>query len=235
MSVEFTPTDERLIRSMTGQGEAGEIPDDIKKEYSIWLPMFHRGGSSGPLGPIGVIAMLRHLGYTGPKAAEQPKHIDWRGYPQDGSTRIQALFFGSWHDGRFLGFGPNGTLAIRLDDDYYVREVSRHVVRLYEKDADTPPAPSRELPVPALEPGRLKIILPVTDEAPDDDEIPTVEHSLSAAGGGDGLEVGSAVWVETDDDILDGTIRGFDGDQVEVVVDGGNVFKCDREFVKAVR
>lgn len=123
--------DEETLRRITG---LENIPEDLLAEYNIWRKMYHSAGSSGSLGSIGCIGAARSLGY-GPKVVEKVEEkVSWRDYPHDGSTRVEAHFFGSWQPGVYLGFVDSGMLAIRLDDDDNVKECLPHVVRLAESD-----------------------------------------------------------------------------------------------------
>jgi len=133
----IVPEDNASILRMTG---LNEVPDDIAREYAIRARMYHSDGGSGAMGPLALIPLLRSLAYDPPSVKEQPVKVDWTQYPQDGSLRVEARFFGSWMLGSFLGFVEYGTLAIRLDETLEVKECRPDMVRI-AANQDPPPSP----------------------------------------------------------------------------------------------
>jgi len=118
--------DETSLRRMLGC----EVPDEVRAECDLRTRMYHADGNSGPLGSVALIDMVRWMGLS-PKNVERPvEQVDWRQYPQDGTVRVEARFFGQWMAGRFLGFVEAGTLAVRLEDDATVEECRPDMVRL---------------------------------------------------------------------------------------------------------
>jgi hypothetical protein len=107
----------------------GEKPDAaVMAEYDIWLRMFHRAGGSGGLGLQSLMALVRKLDRAPAKPAEKPADKDWREVPP--GSRVEALYHGEWHPGVYQGRVENGILAIKLDDDEFVRECRPHMVRV---------------------------------------------------------------------------------------------------------
>lgn len=119
--------DEESLRRMLG---LTEIPSRVSGEYAIRLNMYHRDGNTGPLGTVGLIDMVRAMGFEPPARLPPPDaKTDWRSLPQDGTVEVAARYFGEWQPGVFLGFVEAGTLAIRLDEDAFVRECRPDMVR----------------------------------------------------------------------------------------------------------
>jgi hypothetical protein len=125
--------DREMLGTMLGVDEQS-LPERVEHECAIRTKMYHSAGSSGPLGALALIAMLRALD-LGPKPdPDQPARIDWRQYPDDGTVRVEARYFGGWQPGVFLGFIANGTLAIRLDNQEGIAECRYDIVRLAPVD-----------------------------------------------------------------------------------------------------
>jgi len=118
--------DETSLQRMLGV----EAPEEVRAECELRTRMYHADGNSGPLGSVALIEMVRWMGLS-PKNVERPvEKVDWRQYPQDGTVRVEARFFGAWMPGRFLGFVEAGTLAVRLEEDATVKECRPDMVRL---------------------------------------------------------------------------------------------------------
>lgn len=125
--------DREMLGTMLGVDEQS-LPERVEHECAIRTKLYHSAGSSGPLGALALIAMLRALD-LGPKPdQDQPARIDWRQYPDDGTVRVEARYFGGWQPGVFLGFIANGTLAIRLDNQEGIAECRYDIVRLAPVD-----------------------------------------------------------------------------------------------------
>lgn len=121
------PFDEDALRLATG---LNELPKEVCDEYELWINCYHRTGGSGQLGAVGCVALVRLLGIKPPQLKQSQSAIDWREVPDDGSARVEALFFGGWQPGTFLGFVDAGTLAVRLDGEDVVKECRPDIVRL---------------------------------------------------------------------------------------------------------
>lgn len=106
-----------------------EIPEAVEQEYAIRAQMYHTEGT-GALGIAMLIDLVRSLGYKPPTIKPPGEETDWRSYPQNGLTKIESMFFGSWMPGVFLGFCENGTLLCRMDHDDYVKEIRKDLVRV---------------------------------------------------------------------------------------------------------
>jgi hypothetical protein len=138
-----------------------QIPPEVEHEYGVWQDLYHSSGCVGHLGPQLLVAMVRRIGFGKVRdEAASAESVDWRQYPI-GKTRVEARFMGQWMPGLFLGFVENGMIAVRLDDDTYVRECRPDMVRLAgivdDEDA-MPEGPSQAIldlldkPASAVEP-----------------------------------------------------------------------------------
>jgi hypothetical protein len=214
----IVPQDEEALKRLLG---VNEVPDNVKAEYEIRIGMFHRGaGERGPLGGIGLVDMLRSLGLCSPQPHEKENAgVDWRSLPTDGSIRIEAKYFGGWQPGIYLGLVQWGTLAIRLDEDVKVKECRKDRVRLAtclempseaekfaagvaiaspraklleQKPEVHPPAPETE-----VEPEEV-------DESVEEDTAEEVDSDADTVV----FKAGDAVWVSTDDDVVNGQFVG---------------------------
>lgn len=212
----LTVQDEQLLGRLLG----GNIPDEVRRECAIRTRMFHSSGHSGPMGALGLIDAIRSLGYGPPEPVVVPVKVNWREYPQDGSTKVEAKFFGQWMRGAFLGFVESGTLAVRLDDDGIVRECRPDMVRLAEVEEEPEEGPDArielldvvELDDPVEVPAEAPVERaeePVVDEPVDEHEAPAVEQL--AVPTVDPMP-GDLVWVEEDDDVKDATFSAHDED-----------------------
>jgi hypothetical protein len=134
------PEDYRLILAMLG---VQDIPAGLEDEYALRLSMFHRSGNQGPLGAIGLIGMIRDLGHVPAAVAAQQPRIDWSRYPVNGRIRVEAKSSsGNWLLGVYNGMSGPGELAIKIDDDPYVRTFLARDVRLAADQ--TPPKSDTE-------------------------------------------------------------------------------------------
>lgn len=106
-----------------------DIPEQVEQEYHIRASMYHME-ANGPLGLAMLIDLVRALGYMPPKVAHRDVEVDWRDYPQDGRTKIESLFFGSWMPGEFRGFSSDGLLMLKMEHDDTWKEVRRDLVKL---------------------------------------------------------------------------------------------------------
>lgn len=177
----------------------GSIPEDVAEEVELRTRMYHRAGGSGPIGTLSIIEAVRHCGHKPDLLPEKPVQIDWRQLPQDGSVRVEAKFFGQWLPGQFIGFVDYGNLAIRFDDDLIVKECPRHIVRLMEVEEDRGPAPLQPEP-------RINLIK-------DDDDTVSVGFASEH-------EEGESVWVDIDEDVVDGEYVSQDHDSITVRIGG---------------
>lgn len=249
----MVPDDHAALLRMLGRET---VPADVEAEYAVRIQMFHRSGRQGPLGEVGLIDVCRKLGYSPPADPVQASIADWRKYPQDGSTRVEAHFFGDWQAGTFLGFVQAGTLAVRLDVDGTVKECRPHMVRLVGvvaqgKQDEEPDVRAALLELERHEklrqPPELAPLPTLADEprspAPEgvveveDLEFESAEGDLGpddeplASGKWSDVPTGAKVWVETDGDIKDGRLVATDGEKVVVHVEGEAE---PREFLEGV-
>jgi len=219
------PNDEPVLLAITGQSRVSE---EIAAEYEIRIGMYHRAGGSGHLGVIGLIDLVRSVGITPIPIIERPKKVDWRKYPQNGSTRVEARFFGTWQPGAFLGFVEAGTLAVRLDDDVVVKECRSDMVRLAQDQSPRRPVvePERDTVsrsedkpeyIP-LEKMRSLLGSKIIDEPSEPDDGP--EEADQPDVDINSISPGSRLWVALDGDVKGGTLISSDGDMVEVNLDG---------------
>lgn len=223
------PQDEQSLLRMLG---TGPFPVPLMEEYEFRLSLFHRDGHSGPLGSIGLIDLVRSMRLGVRPAAKTDVRVNWRDLPQDGTTRVEARFFGAWQPGVFLGFVEAGTLAVRLDEDPIVRECRGDMVRLVgvrepQAKLEEPDARASllentggdEKPVEANAAGRGDTVSPVpakeaaaevAEEEPDMDAPPRDWATVPA---------GARVWVEHDGDYRDATFvsQAPDGELVVAV------------------
>lgn len=172
-----------------------EILPKYANEYLMRLKMFHTDGNSGPLGTVGLIDLLRFCGFKPKGVVEEVALVDWDKVPRD--TRVEAQF-GGWQGGVYLGYGPNRSLCVRLDNDEFVKECRRDMVRL---EVVEPVNPIADIPM------NIGEVAPETiPQEPSD-----WEHA----------EPGATVWVELGDDVPDGTFVSLANDgQVVVLVNG---------------
>lgn len=207
------PEDEQYLLAMLG---GALVPEDVRQEYELRVAMFHRAGT-GPLGPIGLVDLLRSLGHKPANMPEEVQNVEWRDYPQDGSVRVEARFFGSWVPGVFLGFVEAGTLAVRLDDDDMVKECRRDMVRLAPKDVPPPPErpPRADLLDDTQELPAVKDQVPdEPDDGPDGADYVPIDWSK--------VDAGAVVWVQPspEEDILDGEFVSAEEGRIRVKLDG---------------
>jgi hypothetical protein len=194
------PQDERSLQRMLGESE---IPTELVAEYELRLSLYHRDGNSGPLGTVGMIDLVRSLGLGRKPAVENAKVVSWRDYPNDGSVRVEARFFGEWMPGVYLGFVDSGTIAVRIDGDAFVKECRPDMVRIAkpepEANDDIPDSRASLLESPkqdepdVTEPKAERIAVPQAVAA-GEDEVPDVNWST--------VKSGSAVWAEVDGDYV---------------------------------
>jgi hypothetical protein len=128
----ITPHDEQVLQRLLG---CQVIPADVLAEVELRTAMYH-AEKSGPLGPMALIDAIRFCGRAPATVKKEPKKVEWRRFPQDGSVKVEAMFFGAWKPGAFLGFVEAGTLAIRLEDDAVIRECRPDMVRLPEGETE---------------------------------------------------------------------------------------------------
>lgn len=216
-----------------------EIPEPIEKEVALRTQLYHCCGGSGPLGVLALISLIRDMKLAPAIQAARPDRIDWEQYDQNFTVRVEARFFGEWMPGLFGGFVENGTLAVRLDDDPMIRECRPEMVR--PSNAPLPPVKDLERPGAAdlYEPkDEAAPLLPaeaatevetewaddsLADELPESapfqeepSEEPTVIVDDAPASAADYRE-NAPVWLEVDDDIVDGVFVRV-GDTPDVVI-----------------
>ena len=217
----LTVQDEQLLGRLLG----GNIPDEVRRECAIRTRMFHSSGHSGPMGALGLIDAIRSLGYGPPEPVAVPVKVNWREYPQDGSTKVEAKFFGQWMRGAFLGFVEAGTLAVRMDDDGIVRECRPDMVRLAE--VDEPPEEGPDARIELLDVVELDdpVVAPVEETVELVEEADTAEETVDEPVVEDDPppveqlavpkvdpQPGDLVWVEEDDDVKDAIFSAHDED-----------------------
>lgn len=219
----ITIQDEETLARLLG---TAEIPENLKIEVELRTAMYHRSGESGPLGAVGLIDACRALNYR-PKAVEKAKEkIDWRQYPSDGSTLIEAgPYMGEWRPGTFLGFVEGGILAVKLDDDEkFVREVRPDMVRLSsrprrESSEDEGPDARINLltdnqggTAVLTEPKAKQVVSDAPHDAPEF-EAPSKNWTSVATG--------QKVWVDTGEDIEDGIFHEIQSDGMLLITLSG--------------
>ncbi len=239
--------DREMLGTMLGVDEQS-LPAKVEAECAIRTKMLHQVGPSGPLGPLALIAILRGLGQGPQPDAPRPDKTDWRQYPDDGTTRVEARFGGGWQPGVFLGFVQNGTLAVRLDNFADLVECRYDIVRLAPIDMMLGPdgtyrAPEAELPVVMAESEPASIQPP--EEVGDGvaQELPSAPVEPSETAPAAPLDpdepdwatvpAGSEVWIEYQDDYQRGKFLGCDeaGD-LRVVLDGVGELTVGRTKVR---
>lgn len=226
------PSDEQMLQGMLGQLS---IPEDLETEVMVRTTLFHRAGPNGPIGPIALIDAVRSLGYKPKTLEKSTERVDWGRLPQDGRTRVEARFFGTWLSGVFTGFVEHGTLSIRLDDDGTVRECAPLNVRLVEV-LDALPI---EEPVPML----ARKLDEVPDDSPEESPAPAEASSEELPATPEPappppkettdwskVSAGAPVYVELGDDFADGEFVGLSGESLSVKV-GGQEMVLDTDKV----
>jgi len=178
------PRDEDTLGAILG---GAALSEEVIQEYNLRLLMYHASGSSGALGAIGLIDLVRSLNYGPKPVAYSEPLIDWRDYPSDGSTHVEARYMGIWQSGVFLGFVESGSLAVRLEGDPVVRECNRGMVRLRATDRPTEDTPEVE----------TASSLAVSEELEESDPVDT-------------LVEGNDVWVDTDDGVINAVFKSHD-------------------------
>lgn len=189
------PSDEESIQRMLG---VTEIPATIEPEYDVWLRMRHRDGATGPLGSDLCLCLLRKLGIDPPAYVEPEGGTDWRKVAV-GARVIVEMSVGT-HLGVYRGKIDVGTIGVLLDGEKYVREINKRHVKLHDETPDLnvdPDDPHSESPVIDL------------------DETATVDWTQ--------YKRGDKVWVETSDDVLDGTFWQAKDGKVTVKVGADKV------------
>ena len=199
------------------------IPNDILEECDLRTSMFHKSGASGPMGALAMISLVRDLGYKPASQAERSAKTEWRELPQDGSVRIEAgPFFGTMQPGTFLGFVQAGMLAVKLDEDDFVREVRADMVKL-AADQRKPAEGSEDAAVPDA---RINLIekrpLARKAEAVELPEEPiTFEDPADQEFNWAYVDIDSKVWVDFEGDQVDAKFKGVSDDgKLEVVLKG---------------
>lgn len=233
------PNDEQSLLRMLG---TDTLPKAVRDECELRTKMYHRDGNSGAMRSLALIDLLRYLKLKPVALEASPDKIDWRKYPQDGSVRIEAKYFGEWQPGKFLGFVEHGMLAIRLDGDAMVRESRPDNVRLLEVQS---------LSDEQDKPDARALLLESTEKAkavvePDADDVPDEEYDEpEEATGGDGwwlnAKSGAKVWVNVNDDVIDGVLvaqelSGDPGDELRLIVEhDGKRHSYHPDLVQLVR
>lgn len=202
-----------------------EIPKKFVREYSLRISLYHRDGNSGPLGTLAIIELLRFGGWRPPHPADEPEEeTNWDAVKR--GTRVEARFFGSWAPGEFVGFGEHKVLLVRLDDDEFIKECRRDMVRVAEDQTPrvVEVVEQKEVlpPDPDEVPSDHADVMP---EAPKADEWvpPTVETPAGQFKQTDWTQVaaGDEVWVTLNDEPMDGTFVSVANDgQVVVLIAG---------------
>lgn len=225
----MVPQDELALQKILG---SKAIPQEVADEYRLRAGMFHRGGASGPIGLMALVDLVRFCGLAPATLDTEPEHVSWGGYPQDGSTRVEARFFGAWKPGAFLGFGKAGSLLVRLEEDGKTRECMRHVVRLVVVESKHEPVHEAPTPLAAqLEAADSDSVSSNGQAAPVEQEKP-----LPPVGAGDPeaasrpfdadldwgtVETGAEVYVDIDGDVQEGKFVEEAGGSVSVLLGSG--------------
>lgn len=222
------------------------IPADVRDEVELRTRMYHSDGNSGPLPTIALIDAVRFCGKTRPVDSAEKAKVQWRDMPQDGTTRVEAFVANNWLPGVFLGFVSAGTLMVRLDGIAFVQECQPGNVRLATAPVEPVSDPINEVPPTTTDEEDEKIDFAGRDA----DDVPFDTNGGTAVavatrparastgavnrGGHDmhddvvtgnenwpAVQAGAAVWVEVDNDILDGTFVGLnENGKVKVNVNG---------------
>jgi hypothetical protein len=211
------------------------IPADVLAEVEMRWAMFISGGASGPLNTIALIDAIRFCGKAPAKKKVDEAKIDWRKVPSDGTVRVEAMFFGGWMPGMFLGFVEHGTLAVRLDDNPAIKECRPDMVRLAVTDnLSVDPDEPEPQPEPPFEQDPVDVeSKKVAKKSPpkrntkksEPVDVPPNDPESSAdywASFWAKVESDSPIWIEDGDDILNGTFQGVapkgEGDPYKLVV-----------------
>lgn len=241
--------EQSLLRILGGRS----VPADVLDEVAMRTRMFHADGNRGPLPTIALVDAVRFCGKTRPVEAVQGGKIDWRSFPQDGSTHVEAKINDAWIHGIFLGFVSGGTLMVRVDGIEFVQECSPVNVRLSspkvpeamrgpldEEIADASPLIADDEDVPPVDDapfdtsnGSAVAVLAVprrSAKAPSTGKVNRGGHEMNddvvdAVDDWSAAVQGADVWVEADNDYLDGkfvaknedgtirvTVKGVDRD-----------------------
>jgi hypothetical protein len=131
-----------------------EVPPKLLKEYSLRLAMYHKDGGTGPLGTMALIDCVRYCGFKSVYEEQSPQdETDWDKVKRN--TRVEALYSGVWMPGKFVGFGESRVILVQLDDDEFIKECRKHMVRVAkdQKARKAPePKPAEPLPPARIEP-----------------------------------------------------------------------------------
>lgn len=208
------PTDEHLLQLMLGQTS---IPQDLEHEVNIRTRLLHLAGPTGACGPFVLLDALRFCGYAPKKMVDElPVVVDWRQYPQDGRTKVEARRMGVWLTGTFRGFVEHGSLAIKLDDDGSVQEFPAKRVKLVELLEELP-RDREEKPVPAEA---------ATEHEDAPPEPPPVEDRGEVLEAPDWAKLpgGTPVYAETEGDFADAVFQGVvgEGESLRLLVQVGD-------------
>lgn len=220
------PDDEQTLQRIL---RTNDIPTNVVEECQRWTRAYHGAGHGGPIGTLALISVVRLCGVELPAIDSKPKQTAWSNVPVN--TRVEAHFFGSWQQGTFLGLGPGGVLAVRVDMDGQVRECYPHVVRLPGGKSDIaslPPSPAMKDVLATAEVPQSSKAKKAAAESVEPEKPPEAKpFDWSKANRGD------LVWAERDGDVCDARFERVmmmsndgSGDRVEtllVVFDGEDI------------
>lgn len=199
-----------------------EVPKKYVREYWLRLNLYHKDGNSGPLGTLAVIECLRFSGWKPPHPADEPEEeTNWDTVNR--GARVEARFGGAWAAGEFVGFGENRVLLVRLDDDEFIKECRRDMVRVAADQTPrvvAPVAEEKEVLPPDPDDAEYADVMP---DSPVPFVPPSQETPAWQSKDTDWAQVtpGDAVWVEINEEPLDGTFVSVASDgQVIVLVEG---------------
>jgi hypothetical protein len=206
------PNDEQSLIRLLG---TSDIPKEVLDECAMRTRMYHADGNSGPLRTLALIDMLRFLGKKPPAPVIPKSAVDWRMYPQDGTVRVEARFFGAWQPGVFLGFVQGGTLAVRLDGDAMIKECNASIVRLAEYVTTEDLAHKEEAQASEEEKPDARVAL-LEQPKKADEEVEDVEPPKDFAA----LKEGDLVYAEYEGEIHEAKYVSQSEEGVTVVLDG---------------
>lgn len=209
------PNDEESIRRMLG---CDEIPAEIEPEYDLWLRMRHRDGATGALGPDLMLCLIRQLKLTPPAAVVTDEQVDWRRVPK-GARVVVSVNTGD-HLGTYQGKVDFGTLAILLDGDRYVREINVRYVKPHHEHSTDLNLTDDDTATDATPGAYADQVIDL-----DDDHRTPVDWTQ--------YKRGTKVYVQTDEDVFDGTLWQCKQDELVVKIGAEKVI-CDPSQVVLV-
>jgi hypothetical protein len=117
------PSDAEIVMNLL---QVTSIPKELDDEYAIWQRMYHGGGASGALRIQMLVPLLRQMGYKPPEPVKV-EQVEWRKHI---GGPIVAKYGDQDIIGTLAGFGPHGTLVVKLEGYTGEIELPKHCVRL---------------------------------------------------------------------------------------------------------